>query len=374
MSDWLYWTLGGLLGIAATVMLVRALFADRSRGRRRCPKCWYDMSGVSQSLQCPECGCASRHEHHFARTRRHWWRVLACIVFLVLPGTHLILHPFVRERGWIGLLPDAAVIAMIGTSQTQPACNELIGRIFTRDFSKSQWQSIAQRCIAVAKSDASTANRNAAWTFLDIGCSLQNAREVVLTIAAGLCVVEGDGMSMLDSLVACNARAVKEESLLRWLKSADPADRQYAAILLAACDLGFRNLGPAMVEARFEKDPAVRPFIIRALAATNSYDPNVALMLADAVNDPDPRVRFQAASGLKDFFINQDEIGIALVGALKDSSPRVRGAAAVVLTLSPIYLRQNKQAIDAALHDAMNDSDDSLRRSAARALETSRAN
>ena len=41
-------------------MLLMALFSDalrgRGRNRRRCPKCWYDMSGSGDSLRCPECG------------------------------------------------------------------------------------------------------------------------------------------------------------------------------------------------------------------------------------------------------------------------------------------------------------------------------
>lgn len=53
--DWLCTLAGWTLTGAGLLMLLWALFRDRSRGRRRCPRCWYDMAGVP-GLQCPECG------------------------------------------------------------------------------------------------------------------------------------------------------------------------------------------------------------------------------------------------------------------------------------------------------------------------------
>ena len=43
--DWVFWTLGGLLGLAGLSLIAWALFADRAKGRKRCPKCWFDMTG-----------------------------------------------------------------------------------------------------------------------------------------------------------------------------------------------------------------------------------------------------------------------------------------------------------------------------------------
>ena len=61
-----------LLG-AGLFVLFRALFGDRARGRRRCPKCWYDMAGLPprtvkeerERFVCPECGARSS-------ARRNW--------------------------------------------------------------------------------------------------------------------------------------------------------------------------------------------------------------------------------------------------------------------------------------------------------------
>ena len=50
-----------LLGVVAvpaagSLIICWGLWGDRSKGRVRCPKCWYDMRGTVPRLECPECG------------------------------------------------------------------------------------------------------------------------------------------------------------------------------------------------------------------------------------------------------------------------------------------------------------------------------
>lgn len=74
--------LGWCVVSIGAVLLAAALFKDRSRGRRRCPRCWYDMGGVP-SLTCPECGRDAKVERRLFRTRRRWRRaVIAALVVL----------------------------------------------------------------------------------------------------------------------------------------------------------------------------------------------------------------------------------------------------------------------------------------------------
>ena len=42
-------------GVVASAALVWSCFGNRSRGRRRCGGCWYDMS-ATDDMRCPECG------------------------------------------------------------------------------------------------------------------------------------------------------------------------------------------------------------------------------------------------------------------------------------------------------------------------------
>jgi hypothetical protein len=90
------------------VILFLALFRDRSRGRRRCPKCWYDMSRVP-GLKCPECGKAAKSENwlHVARRR---WRCAVCGAALAvgLPGA-LVIRTAARD-GWWTVTPASILV------------------------------------------------------------------------------------------------------------------------------------------------------------------------------------------------------------------------------------------------------------------------
>src|SRR5436853_2306048 len=96
-----YW-LAGAAGLAAAVVLYWALFHDRARGRRRCPKCWYSLEGGG--LKCPECGRESTSERSLLKTRRKWRRGLAGLL-IALYGGAAAMTPDVRENGWAHRLP-----------------------------------------------------------------------------------------------------------------------------------------------------------------------------------------------------------------------------------------------------------------------------
>ena len=81
MSTWFAETGLYLLGVAVIpgvglLLVCFGLWGDRSRGRPRCPKCWYDMRGTVPRLECPECGHAPGSEQRLYRTRRRWRRIV----------------------------------------------------------------------------------------------------------------------------------------------------------------------------------------------------------------------------------------------------------------------------------------------------------
>ncbi|MCZ6811355.1 MAG: hypothetical protein O7D97_05070, partial [Planctomycetota bacterium] len=81
--DWVFWSLGGLLGVIGLSLAAWALLWDRARGRRRCAKCWYDMSGTPGRV-CSECGYRARREKTLFKTRRHWRWVFVGILVLAV--------------------------------------------------------------------------------------------------------------------------------------------------------------------------------------------------------------------------------------------------------------------------------------------------
>lgn len=85
--DWLSWTGAGALALAALLVGGWAFLWDRSRGRRRCPRCWYDMA-ATPGLRCPECGREAISERALSRTRRRY-RTAAAALVLLLPALWL---------------------------------------------------------------------------------------------------------------------------------------------------------------------------------------------------------------------------------------------------------------------------------------------
>jgi hypothetical protein len=103
-SIWFYLTASSL-ALAGLILLALALFAGRARGRRRCPRCWYDMSGSHAAfpITCPECGRTIASERELHHTRRRWR-----LAILAFP----LIAPILAQVGylhgldiWYGVLP-----------------------------------------------------------------------------------------------------------------------------------------------------------------------------------------------------------------------------------------------------------------------------
>ncbi len=109
--------LGWLAGIVVALFLLWslwwALFSDRSRGMRRCPKCWHvndPGNTATANLRCPECGHEAREERDLLRTRRKWVLAVMCVVGLCAETAWV--QAAVAESGWWSLLPDRVLIAI----------------------------------------------------------------------------------------------------------------------------------------------------------------------------------------------------------------------------------------------------------------------
>jgi hypothetical protein len=119
MTDTAWHTLGFLLAAAGLLVLLRGFVHDRSRGRRRCPRCWYSMDGVPESesatgpvFVCPECGHGARSVKAMHKTRRRV-RMLPATAVLMLLGYSLWCVPRVEDEGTRGFVPTTALIAAV---------------------------------------------------------------------------------------------------------------------------------------------------------------------------------------------------------------------------------------------------------------------
>src|SRR5688572_12102389 len=100
-TEWLYWLGGSALALFGFLLLLWALFWDRARGRKRCPKCWYDLSGIAAAqgtsfpLTCSECGKQIKRAGKLQKTCRKWrWVMVAALV--MLGSLYLVVQPKVQ--------------------------------------------------------------------------------------------------------------------------------------------------------------------------------------------------------------------------------------------------------------------------------------
>lgn len=146
IHDWIFWVLGGMLGALALGAWYWALLHDRSRGRRRCPKCWYDMTGRPDSLTCSECGYIARREPKLKRTRRHWKRaIIGCLVALL--AALCIMTPGIRRVGWVSVLPTTILVLLPQNllDANTALKTEFVKRRAEGDLATWQWRILLRR-------------------------------------------------------------------------------------------------------------------------------------------------------------------------------------------------------------------------------------
>lgn len=112
MTGAMVWNVvGWMLAAAGVVAVVLGLLWDRSKGRKRCPSCWYDMQGVDDGggAKCPECGHGVKSERSLLRTRR-WWRLVVVGVVLLLAAYPAGQYPLLRAGKWREAVPTWVIV------------------------------------------------------------------------------------------------------------------------------------------------------------------------------------------------------------------------------------------------------------------------
>jgi hypothetical protein len=145
---WLAWVLGALFAAGMLYLAWWGLFGDREKGRRRCPKCWFDLTGTPADpplLRCNECGHAPADTRALHRTRRRWTSAILAMVALALSGAFVLQRA--SDNGWASLLPSRALIAFMPFSD--PAGDmftELQLRLRRGELSEGQVVALVRRC------------------------------------------------------------------------------------------------------------------------------------------------------------------------------------------------------------------------------------
>ena len=156
-TAWLWWIGGAVLGLLGLWLLYWSLLHDRSKGRRRCPKCWYNMSGT-QSMRCSECGLETKLEREFRKTRRRWrWVFVALLSFA---GSFGLTYPHARDFDWNTIKPVWLLKSQgeADSAQGLAARRELVRRLQAGRLSSRQIQTVVEHALAIQ------ADPNAYWS------------------------------------------------------------------------------------------------------------------------------------------------------------------------------------------------------------------
>lgn len=118
--------IGGVtLGLGGLALAAWALFRDRSRGKRRCPRCWHELL-LGQS-PCPECGRAIKSERETLRTRRRWrWAIVGTL--LIGCGAITARWTWFENGGLIRAIPTDVLIELVPHVRGEWAIRELLDR------------------------------------------------------------------------------------------------------------------------------------------------------------------------------------------------------------------------------------------------------
>ncbi len=112
-------SVAGVVSVASVLVTLLALAGNRSRGRKRCPKCWYSMEGL-EALTCPECGHTARRGAHLYKTRRRW-RLAALALVALMACLGGVAYWGSDGDGWLRAMPTWALIALTGEPDYQMA-------------------------------------------------------------------------------------------------------------------------------------------------------------------------------------------------------------------------------------------------------------
>lgn len=297
--DWVFWTLGGLLGLAGLALASWALFADRAKGRKRCPKCWYDMTG-SPGPTCSECGYTAKREKKLRKTRRRWrWAIVAAL--LVVGGYISSVRPRSEAEGNTFWIPTTFLIAI------QPWLGERDGNF--------------QLVLAVRASNMWRWQQS--WALHRYADLLRAADDDSIRSYAGNCV-------WIIAHLGSGADAVLPE-LLQAIEDPDPGVRFLVASALGEVRADSSSCVTALVDMLNDQDAFVRYAAAKALGKPSQQQDLTIRALKSALADPSFDVRIRAVESLLELSEDPETVVPVLVEAISHPDLNISDYAMVVL-------------------------------------------
>ncbi len=368
-----------LLVLLGAVVLHVAAFRDRARGRPRCPKCWYDMTG-SRGFVCPECGHDAARPRNLYRTRRHGARVLLGAL-LIVSGLSLGAVPTVQEQGWSALIPTSALMLVLPWTDNPWVFEEIDARVsatnpewFARRRGRHEVSTMtvfyARRCATLLRSPRDADLRlKASQTLFDL--CVRDAKVEAALIAGTIdreakvrsqSVLALTQMAGRNSLVDDSACAI---AVARCLKDSSPVVSQAAGRFFRSLDEPIASVVPELLAALEDERWEVRAEACATLAQFGPLaEPAVPLLMRLMDESPDRVATFAivalgrigpgAAPAIEPLAIaarRADRRGAAALTALTRLGSTAKPAAGtlVAMLLDPTRGSEQRTAVAAAL-------------------------
>ena len=118
-----------LFAAAGVGVIWWALFGDKANGRRRCPRCWHDLSRTP-GLTCSECGFVAASEEQFAQARRRWG-VAALALMTIMVGAAWA-QSSLLNRTWASWVPDAVLVRLPSLLPVEAQPADLVAELRNR--------------------------------------------------------------------------------------------------------------------------------------------------------------------------------------------------------------------------------------------------
>ncbi len=323
--DWVFWSLCGLLGVIGLSLAAWALLWDRSRGRRRCPRCWYDLSGTPGRV-CSECGYRAKREKKLFKTRRHWRWVFVGILVLAV-GYGASVTPRVKRSwyGWPGAVPTVVLIAMFPWLNPDGVLSyELSVRAVRDEMWRWQQSWLVARCARTIEGSQEAATRTGAVQVLAlIGPEAHGSLPALFrAVNDSSADVRGAVAGAVGGIGADSRSSVPR--LIVLLRDDDAYVRAMGAVGLWKFGAEAEAGTPALMNALTDDSEKVRLASAVALSRI-APDPQVAMpVLIRTLQNPNHYLRIQAILALIELGPQVEGVMPALVSALGDADSKIR--------------------------------------------------
>jgi hypothetical protein len=323
---------------------------DPSNGRRRCGRCWYDMSATA-GLKCPECGTEAPNERALFRTRRAPRLAAGVVVLLAMAYAASITSSVVRN-GPVAAVPTTAMIVglpwlpdwmVIGADGT------LADRCWNKELTGWQRWLLSRRCRGVIEGSADIDSVGRAGELLNPfageplwGVAMgplgqheffQEMEAEILGTRTKTRVSIAFLTTFLPGEIDPTALEAAESAVRKALES--PLPQHTILGLSVAPRLGARAETLVPVIEAIAEDPSVLSHVVQTahwtLAAVAERNPAAREALLRGFDHPDPEVRRVAIWSTMRLAQQDSAVRARVMDALADKEDAVAVTAAHVL-------------------------------------------